>query len=399
MEPQCLQTFVQISDLHFGDLDAKGSLVHGRAAQILWTMMPLFAGLAGHEQQALKDLVDLQGKLPPDAFWLLTGDLTSLGRISQLRLAEDFVCGEIPATPPDLPVGLHTGNWLRKALQTHVASENNQAIPGNHDHWPGRAFYLGRPRKLVRDWAGKFPVRQNTMTLARSKDIYGVPVKLRFLTLNSDASVWSFGLERILARGSFQSQLRTLKSLLQDHVPQDPNEVRVLLVHHSLVYRALSDPRLQSARNASSAARLWDRLLRRLGMLEINKATRWQLHRVLGQFNIPVLLTGHTHLQSVQLGWAFSPERGSPMQLLEACCGTTTQLNDVPTKWITPFQHLRSRKLDANSLLVHSLMAKDKGIYWKTESWVRAPGEGFAPSAKNGQGKPYSSELLVWSPR
>src|SRR5207302_7534251 len=109
--------------------------------------------------------------------------------------------------------------------------------------------------------------------------------------------------DRVLARGSFGTQLRRLESALSELGAVDANEVRIMLLHHSLAYKSTC----------------------RLGILEINDDSRRRLRRLLVQFDIPVILTGHTHQVDVRRHCILSPERKRPIPFLEACCGTTTQ--------------------------------------------------------------------------
>jgi 3',5'-cyclic AMP phosphodiesterase CpdA len=385
-QDECLRTFVQISDLHFGDLDANGALVHPCCVRTLWTLCPFFTGLAGHEARALIDLSDFltwMRRQDPHFAVLVTGDLTSTGKQAQFDTAVHFIEADLPSAPGG--VGLQTGPWLDQAMRG-MSTNSHLAIPGNHDHWPGRfPWFLGRPRSRMRAWARQLPFLQQATVALR-----GTQVHLRFLALNTDADVWGWGPERVLARGSFRSQLRRLEDALAALGPADPNEVRVLLCHHSLAYTD-HPPYRAPTRLGRMWHWCWNRSRR--AILEINKACRRELRRLLGQFDIPVLLTGHTHKVDVRRHFSLSPERRRPLPYLEACCGTTTQLNEAPSKWpsLVP-----NRKLASNFLLVHRLVAESRGIVWKTETWRRSHSTGFERAQGNAAGEPWASELLVW---
>jgi 3',5'-cyclic AMP phosphodiesterase CpdA len=381
MASDCIQTFIQISDLHFGDLSPTGQLVHPRGIRTLWTVLPFVTGLAGHEAKALVALGRfykwMRGREPNTGLFV-TGDLTSTGRKAQFEQAISFI-GSTMRPPSPRGLGLETGAWLKEAMGGK-RSASHQAIPGNHDHWPGRfCWVLGRCRAHMPQWARHFPLLQTTLSLRRTAKLYKHPVRLRFLAVNTDADVWAWGPERVLARGSFHTQLRRLKGGLAALGPTDPYEVRIMLLHHSLAYRSKS----------------------RLGTLEINEVSRRRLLQLLGEFDIRVILTGHTHTVDVRRHYVLSPERRRPMPFLEACCGTTTQLNDVPSKWPRfPSERVEffpDRKLASNFLLVHRLFAEPRGIVWKTESWQRGRENGFVRAEGNEAGEPWASELLVWS--
>jgi hypothetical protein len=399
MEPECLQTFIQISDLHFGDLGRRGEVVHAVGMKTLWTLCPFFKGLAGHEPRALIDLMDFVEEMrqgDPGIVLLVTGDLTSTGKASQVGRALQFIGAELPP-PSARAVGLRTGTWLDEAMRGgDRTGSRHQAIPGNHDHWPGRVFVsiramelaffwlLGRPQSHMRQWRRHLPFIQQTRFPLR-----GTQVHLRFLALNSDADVGGWGPQRVLARGSFHTQLQRLERELG---PADPNEVRILLLHHSLAYRADHPP----YKGPTWLSRLWHKCFRpsALGVLEINAASRRLLRRLLGRLEVSVILTGHTHQVHVACDHVLSPKLRR-IQFLEACCGTTTQLTEVPRKWPALFDGSEKRKLDPNTLLIHRLFAENQRIVWKTETWRRGD-NGFERARENALGEPWASDLVVW---
>jgi hypothetical protein len=351
----------------------------------LWTAFPFFGGLVGHDPKALRHLMYFYRnprKCDPSAKLLLTGDLTSSAKKSQFDRCVDYIVGLLP--PPLDDLGLNTGPWLKEAMGDEHA-DSHQAIPGNHDHWPGRwrwFWLLGGPGAILQQWQPRFPFVGPPIPLS------GTDVRLRFLSLNSDAAVWPWGPERILARGNFQNQLRELASALSP-VVGDPNEIRVLLLHHSLVYEAKDDDRYQAK---SYLGKRWYALTSRLGQLEMNHASRRDLRTLLARCDIPVVLTGHTHSPLVRKYHTLSLERRRPVGYLEARCGTTTQVNEVPSKWPSV---VRNRRLDENTLLVHQLYeVEGPKIVWQTHTLQRDPERGFERVAKRGE--PWDSEIVVW---
>src|SRR5262249_15561786 len=145
-----LGRYVQISDLHFGDIDPRGKLKHPWWLRKLWKRLPLLSGLVGHEFQALLDLSECFARMrgwDPAPHLIVTGDLTSLGKDGQFRTVEHFICDQLPSPPFTEGIGLKlNNNWLRDAMQGRREGYPHQVIPGNHDHWPGRYFMLGPPR-------------------------------------------------------------------------------------------------------------------------------------------------------------------------------------------------------------------------------------------------------------
>src|SRR6516162_3805141 len=156
-------TIVQISDLHFGDINSRGEVIYDGGMETLWTLLPTFRGLAGHQYEALPHLQQFFDRIKqedPNVCLFITGDLTSTGKISQFNTVERFVCGRLP--PEQGFTGLDTGPWLELAMSGDRSPHRNQAIPGNHDHWPGSYRALGPPPSTMRDWAGNFPFISDT---------------------------------------------------------------------------------------------------------------------------------------------------------------------------------------------------------------------------------------------
>jgi hypothetical protein len=327
MASVCLDRYVQISDLHFGDIDRNGELLHPWWLRQLWKWLPTFSGLAGHEFQALLDLSDrfaqMRGWVPAPRL-IVTGDLTSLGKDGQFATVERFICDRLPHPPFEDNIGLKTKDWLGDAMRGRRDGYPHQVIPGNHDHWPGRYYLLGPPRSRMVEWARHLPYLQEATV-----PLPGTPAQLRFLALNSDADVGYWGRERALARGSFCSQVAALREVLRERAKQpEPDEIRVLLVHHSLAYRARpadAPPRTRFERLRQCWSKTTD-----LGILEMDDRSRSRLSDLIVEFDIRVLLTGHTHKVDVRRHYALSPQLARPVRYLEACCGTTTQLNTAP---------------------------------------------------------------------
>ncbi len=386
--PRVLQTFVQISDLHIGDIDANGDVRYDRFMKTMWTWCPFFGGLVCHHKEALTELMKFWNdpqRCDPASKLLVTGDLTSTAKASQFQRAETYITGFLP--PPLDDLGLNTGAWIKlKEEETQFPKgDSHQAIPGNHDHWPGKWFLLwifGGPTALMQSWQPTFPFVGPPIPLKDTEK------KVRFLALNSDAAVSPWSRERALARGNFTSELDELEKKLKN-LESDPNEIRILLIHHSVVYEAKDDDRFQAK---TYIGKKWYALMSRLGQLEMNEASRRRLLRFLAIHDIPVVLTGHTHSPHVKKYYTLSLEKRRPVRYLEARCGTTTQTNVVPSKWPSLS---KDRRLDENTLLVHQLVElPDKRIVWQTLTLERDPEFGFKRVEERGE--PWDSEIVVW---
>jgi hypothetical protein len=389
MTREDLHRFAQISDLHFGDVDPRGVLRHPWWLRLLWKRYPLLSGLVGHDHLALGDLAKTfrdwrtSGRTPD---LLVTGDLTSLGRSGQFDLAAAFLCNQLPP-PFERGIGLQTGGglpapqWLAAAMGGTRAGCPHHVIPGNHDHWPGRYYMLGPVGRRMRGWAPHLPYQHVPAGPPRP------PVRIRFLALNTDAEVGAWGRDRLLARGRFVRQVEHLDRELRQKLPgePDPDEIRVLLAHHSLAYRAAAPPATTWFGRARRA--LWGS--RHRPALEIDPRSRLALEQLLADFDIRVLLTGHTHTVDVRVHVCLRPGGGKPFRFLEACCGTSSQLAHAPAD-----RPGVEGRIAAHTFLLHHLFRDGRGVVWRTETWERTLGSRFGRSTRN-PGVPYAAELVV----
>lgn len=231
-----------------------------------------------------------------------------------------------------------------------------RAIPGNHDHWPGTGGIFGPPPHLP----GTFPdlprpVVRIPLSGARHLVIFGI---------DSDADVRTRGFNRWWARGRFESQLIALE---QQVGPPKTNEIRVLLVHHSKGHRSL------------------------LGSLMVEKGSRRALEDWVKRAGVSLLLSGHVHLPGDYQDQV--SDRGVAWGVLEARCGTTTQLDRLPLNWVRAGTRSDTR-LPTNTLLVHRLFDTGSSIAWECELFERVH-HGFksiGPLSNTPGAKP----LMVW---
>ena len=351
-----LKTYLQISDLHFVDPPQQN------AVDPWMRFVPLLNGYVGHSHGALVYLIkafkDLR-RTEPDVEIIVTGDLTAYGKKSQFDLADRFLgtAGQRPSF-----LGLNAPGW------------RTLAISGNHDYWPGTAFRsLGTPNLEVRTL---FP---DDWTVVPTTLPNGVP--LVFLSLNSDADVGGWSLERFYACGSFVSAVNRLEQALSKRGQQ--KEIRVLLLHHSVEYRGrqVQFPFLRVSVN--------------LEHLAIDNASRQALASLIDNHGIRVILTGHVH-NPFFVGLLPQSTSYTRRDVMESRCGSTSQ-HLTATSGI-PIGGGSNAPRYQNSVIVHRLHEDAGQIYWQSEVHVvlLSQGIGFQPAARFLASPRSQSQILVW---
>jgi 3',5'-cyclic AMP phosphodiesterase CpdA len=328
-----IATLVHLSDLHF----AVPSVEEGALPPTIWRHWSRFDGFLGHHRDALIHLTSFMHeirRMDGQVHVVVTGDLTAVGKAEEFERATQFLqsSGTMGLGMPD-------------AL--------SRCIPGNHDHWPGSRRIIGRAVALDTT----IPVRPMTpVRIDLPKDR-----KLVLLGINTDEDVWHSGLDRLRGTGVFVSQLIALKEQL---APPTPDEIRVLMLHHSPQHRGR--------------------------ILGISKKSRRLLQETLKRMGVSVILTGHLHTPQGQV--VPLSDRGKVWSLLEARCGTTTQVDRVPPNWVAAGTNSPDR-LPENTLIVHRLFDTDAQTHWECELHVRVH-DGFRPVGM----LPglYGSPLVVW---
>ncbi|MGE3274962.1 MAG: metallophosphoesterase [Vicinamibacterales bacterium] len=312
-------TLVHISDLHFGHpcAEREGPPPGG---------FPPFDGQLGHSHDALIHLtrfMDDERRSGRNVAVVVTGDLTACGKPEEFDLAMDFLRAS-RVTADDQVIGLDVADVL------------SRTIPGNHDHWPGTYRIVGRPAGLAHVFPeGTMPARPWKADLGRGRTLV-------VLAIDSDADVPDVSHTRYLARGSFVSQLQALKQAI---VPGEdaPDELRVLLVHHSPMYGRPLDPQLR-----------------------IDPESQAKLQEFISWARVRVLLTGHIHtLDTARRTYTRS---GYAWQVAEIRCGTTTQISRPP-RWWKKAGHALRRPLPKNTLVVHTLEQMDDGVRWTPQAY------------------------------
>jgi hypothetical protein len=377
-----LATFVHISDLHIGDRDPQtGQAVYPPWLEQAWTDFPQFTGLAGHDRAVMNDLGKWWRELRAreGARLIVTGDLTAYGSADQYEAAVLFLAGASAEWELD---GLEEPQW------------ESFGISGNHDHWGGtflglgrdpwrqRMFwvhrqlqrvsgtwsqgkvgrvvgllsaplagvlrqFLNRPAPPVARWLGRFPF------VSSPDPLPGTELCLRWLALDTDAEVYPVSPGRLLARGSFCGQLNSLRK--KRFPAAAPNEIRVLLLHHSPAHHGTQ--------------------------LGIDRPSRRALADFVADYHVRVLLTGHIHKVVFNQG----------LGVLEARCGTTTQVSRVTLTRPNGAGEWEGR-LDPNTLLVHRLFREGHRIVWETRSHEHIMSKrGFSETGA-------VTRLTVWEP-
>jgi Calcineurin-like phosphoesterase len=331
-----LKTYLQISDLHFVGL-AQGVLFDPWLRYVPW--LSGFVGLHEPPLRYLKATLKRLQASEPDVELVVTGDLTACGSPDEFRSAEQYL-----ATPGKARkwFGLNLKNW--KEL----------SIPGNHDFWPGIMFQsVGFRNSMVRKL---YP--QDADVTPSFVEPGGRSVV--FLHLNGDADVGPFSPERAYACGSF---CRAVAELEKKMLHRNPNEIRVLLLHHSVQYQG-SKVNFAGTRWLPIGGALT------LKHLTIDDASRAELVRFVTKFNVRVILTGHVH-HPFFVGLINGSVTGLGHDVLEACCGTTTQRPLVNAGQPIP-----------NSLIIHRLEEDDSGVlHWHSEAQTLSlsTGPAFGP--------------------
>lgn len=329
-----LLTLLQVSDLHIGPIDPAGT---GNATVVpavgkVLSSVPEADGLIGHGAGGLRDLAAFVRRLPltPGApqQLLVTGDFTRCGAPSELALANDYFRGSIQLGATGTRVGLR-------------APRDPLSVPGNHDQWGGRNFPLSGAQKHFHSapFARRFPQR----------DAIALPEgnRLELLQIDSDADVVPTSIARFFARGHFRSQVAALRAMLKAQPPRS-DDLCVLVVHHSYSHTGRS--------------------------LRMQHRSRQELLRLLRDFGIRLVLTGHTHVSD---RFEIRDHDGT-LVAHELCCGSTSQLDYLPPEWHALLTRQAARYPKPNSLLLHRLVRESSGrLVWTARPHYRSRTLGF----------------------
>jgi hypothetical protein len=341
MAARLLLTLLHVSDIHLGELDpATGDAQSSAPLAQLLANFTWFDGLLGHHARALQDLeafyagLVAAGEAPR---LIVSGDLTRFGGGPEFDRADDYLVSRLDLNPPH-------GNYVGLRYPTW----RDTAIPGNHDHWPGAPRIWGGPTTALGSYfpAANLPFVRKLPALANGRVV-------QLIGIDTDHDVSPLRLKRLRAVGSFQNQLAAAAPLLGAKQPQ---EIRVLLMHHSYNHRG------------------WT--------LGIDRGSRAALDQFLAAHQIQVLLTGHTHLPLIQ---RFVPQVERAQTVLECRCGTSTQHDQVSYQWRTLFGAFPTRRWPANTLLVHRLHDENGTTWWSVETFLRTRSQGFVTLGPTGQ--------------
>lgn len=321
MTHEVLLTLVQISDLHVGQIDAQGDpLIPDAVVKDWWRYSRRFHGLLGHTYQAMAQLEEfyLDKVAEGPTRLVITGDLTTCGSAIEFETARAFIEGEFMFSR-ERTAGLRAANAFEIA------------IPGNHDHWPGVRTIVGDPSNTLWDLFPRRPMAPCIIDLTDHQ-------RLIVFGINTDEDVHPTGPSRVYARGRCVSQLDALDQQIEALEGRE-GDILVLAMHHSRMHDLFE--------------------------LGLTAATRKRLNETLESGRIAVLLSGHVHEPAVKIERIAG--RSSAWELLEARCGTTTQLDDP--------QKLARRGITAtltpNNLLVHEIVSAGGRIEWHTIPFTR----------------------------
>jgi hypothetical protein len=354
-----LATFVQISDLHVGRVDS----VSADARIKFWMRWPPLDGLLGHAGQSLRHLANFMRdfrKDYPEAQLIVTGDLTTRGDKEEFETADEFLRDQL-RPPRGAYVGLGEKDWT------------DRGISGNHDNWPG----IDAPPRAELPMLGPSALSLKAIFPGVPGASPAIPLStghnLQFLRIDTDHDVDPNGLDRILARGQFVSQLQDLDKKLASPTK---NEIRVLCLHHSRQYRAGN---------------------RLFPVLEMDRSSRDELDTFLEKHRICILLCGHIHRPPGFDTFKISNRLLFPKKALEIRCGTTTQvdLSLNPKPGFLKFRLFRKSHWP-NTLVIHHVVEEKKKIIWKAQFYVEDPEDGFQPAPATLHGISTTSSFQVW---
>jgi hypothetical protein len=105
----------------------------------------------------------------------------------------------------------------------------------------------------------------------------------------------------------------------------------------------------------------------------MTSASRGALRKFIVENRVQVLLSGHIHAARVRTD--FVRHDGKKQDFLEACCGATTQLDTIPTRWPKSW----GLKLEPNSLIVHQISDRNGELHWHAQVYWRGA-NGFGKS-------------------
>ena len=342
-----LATFVQISDLHIGEIDpGSGDAQVSGLAKVALQNSSWFDGLMGHHGVALQDLEVFCADLTADGeeFRLIvTGDFTQCGGVTELETAKKYLVDSVDLSPPNqILTGLRLG-------------EIELIIPGNHDHWGGFWQPVGGKPSNYQNVLGKSTPRvHQPIRLGNGRDVV-------FIGIDSDADIHPDSAERGLALGHFVSNLMDPRA--RPARGRSGAEIRMMLIHHSW--------------NQSGTT------------LKMDPRSKQALGQFLFTNDVKAILTGHSHAPLLH-PFTVATSNGS-VDVQELRAGTTTQHDHVPLNWLNLLGQVPKRNWPQNSLLLHRVFEQGDATVWEVAVYVRSLQNGFEPM----QGRGSSLAFLV----
>lgn len=339
--------FIHVSDLHFGNINDK--TLDSKVLPYFQGCLPvIFDGLLGHGYRQIVKLdefvssrVDELGEDGVKTKLIVTGDLTAFGGLGHFKIGEDYLGDKLKLPKGRGDIGLKFSDW------------KDLAVPGNHDNWPGIAFPFGSATSALQSTLLRMPISGKVVDLVNNR-------RLRFIGINTDADVDPYSAHRFLARGSFKSEIYRLRSAL----PAIPSkeEIRIILLHHSLSYRSSSP----------------------LRAMEIDKESLEDLESFIQDYHVKVILSGHIHETSISI---YPIKRAAKAySIFEVQCGTTSQLNSLP-KDPKQFNVVRRDSINFNSLVLHQIYEiENSKIEWRSTEYTLKQAGDFQHSSHNKKG-------------
>lgn len=335
-----LATFLHISDLHIGEIDAEtGDAANEPEVVRQFPLIPTLQGLLGHHYRAANSLCELFAllKAEENAKLIVTGDITRCGSLEEFNTAIELLEGGADFGWRGKH-GLGSPDWRARS------------VPGNHDHWTGQPSLLGRGTTHS-EFFPSFP------QIGVKIEVHN-GVCLRFICLDSDADNDPMATNRALARGAFETQLVEAEQVLDT---ASKREIRVVVLHHSRAHKGR--------------------------VLSIRKETRALFDEFIWKHNIQVLLSGHLHTPLVDP--IEIEAKGYRWRGFEARCGTSTARTTAPLKW-----NMRL-KSEPNFVLVHRISEDSGNLIWSTFPYLLGP-TGFEPLKRDDRGEDLYRDFVVF---
>lgn len=251
---------MHLSDLHMGEvlLNTRTRLLSGFRCHDVSFAKGLFTAIS-----TVKAFLNFQPH--EHLHFIVSGDMTSIGLPGEFYVARCYLHSRLP------------DNWdtLRPSTGLNLALTDVHAVPGNHDHW-----YKGFPYTWSKGYSPElFPMHFKTSPWYHpipSSD-GGFTFNLIGIDSNSGHKSGLVGRHPRAGGKLSQTEMQHIVSHLET-IPKPNRRLSVIVCHHSLV----------GIGGASS-----------LAAKPLDPASAAHLVKIMKDFDVPAILTGHHHSHDV----------------------------------------------------------------------------------------------------